>query len=97
MSTSEQLRAARAIIRLDIHQVAALTGLQPDDITLVEDNGSGLDTNKLARLRSFYESHGLVFLMAGQDDPAVGPGLRIRTTHDDDGVRPENLSAANDG
>ncbi len=95
MITTEQIRAARAMIGLSVQELAAESGLSVEDILTLE-RGETAGSESL-RLRQCLENRGIVFLAAGEDDPGVGPGIRLRQRPAQDGMRPENLNAENDG
>lgn len=95
MISTEQIRGARAMLGLSPEDLASASGLSTTEVLAAErGETAGLD---LDRLRLTFESHGIVFLGAGQDDAGAGPGLRLRQASADEGIRPENLSSANDG
>ncbi|MGE7369859.1 helix-turn-helix domain-containing protein [Neorhizobium sp. NPDC001467] len=96
MITPSQLRAGRAMAGLTIDDLAASTGLSPEDIDAAENSETLADALMASRLQSALESRGIVFLATGQDDASVGPGLRLRTGSIDEGLRPERLNATND-
>ncbi|MCJ8521686.1 transcriptional regulator with XRE-family HTH domain [Pseudorhizobium tarimense] len=96
MLTGTQLRAGRAIIGLSIEDLAELTGLSINDIVQAE-GGTAVDAHVAERLRLALEPKGVVFLAAGEDNPGAGPGVRLRGQGGDEGIRPEDLSSANDG
>jgi transcriptional regulator with XRE-family HTH domain len=93
MMTAEQIRAARAMIGLSVEELAAESGLSINEIETIERGG----TAGAERLRQCLENRGIVFLAAGEDDAGVGPGIRLRHASSDEGMRPENLNADNDG
>lgn len=97
MMTIEQMRAARAALNLSVHELAGLAGLPPDRLMSAEAGEENLDIAAAKRIRLLLEARGIVFLAKGQADPGVGPGIRWRNTLADEGIRPENLSSANDG
>ena len=95
MMTAEQIRAARAMIGLSVEELATESGLSVDEIGNLE-RGEMAGSESL-RLRQALENRGIVFLAAGEDDPGVGPGIRLRQGTAQEGMRPENLNAENDG
>jgi hypothetical protein len=96
MLTTSQLRAARALIDLALDETAAATGLSADDIRAAEASVANPDFETGERLRRLYESRGVVFVASGQQD-ASGPGVRLHQQPLDEGIRPQNLNATNDG
>ncbi len=96
MLTGPQLRAGRAMIALSIEDLAEATGLSIEDIADAE-SASTVDPAVAERLRLALEPKGIVFLAAGEDNPGAGPGIRLRASGSDEGIRPQDLSSANDG
>ncbi len=97
MITPEQARAARAILNLSPETLALEIALEPAHLVAFERSGSGLDMSEIERLKTAFEQRGIVFLAPGEDDPGVGPGLRLRAAPTDGGMRPDRLNSANDG
>lgn len=97
MITHDQIRAARAMLNLSVETLARDTGLATDDLAALENGQKAGDSRMLDLLRTAFERHGIVFLATGEDDPGVGPGIRLRSKTTDEGLRPENLNSYNDG
>ncbi|MCO5730684.1 helix-turn-helix domain-containing protein [Rhizobium sp. SSA_523] len=97
MISKEQIRAARAMLNLSPEALSAEAGLSHHDYLAIETGQQPGDLASLEMLRAVFERHGVVFLASGEDDPGAGPGLRLRTGPSEEGIRPENLSSANDG
>jgi transcriptional regulator with XRE-family HTH domain len=97
MVTAQQIRAARAMVALSTETLASESGLSPEQLAAIERGENAGDMAAFRRLRSALEIRGIVFLSPGEDDPGVGPGLRLRQRSQDEGTRPEDLSSANDG
>jgi transcriptional regulator with XRE-family HTH domain len=97
MLTASQIRAARAMAAMTVDELAAASGLSVQAINDAEAAQSFAPSEVAERLRVIFESKGVVFLAAGEDDPNIGPGVRLRQHVADEGIRPQNLSAANDG
>ena len=100
MITSAQLRAARALLGLDIDAIAALAGVIPSSVSTAE-NGQLHDADILRRLHDALEEKGVEFLPnddSADDGADGGIGVRLRQAGEaDEGLRPEQLNAANDG
>ena len=83
--TSEQLRAARAVLRWSVAHLAARTGVGTATIKRYEA-GDGVPTSRkghLATLRRAYEAVGIEFVGTPED----APGIRVHPVPpDDDGV-----------
>ncbi|MFB9951102.1 helix-turn-helix domain-containing protein [Rhizobium puerariae] len=97
MLTVSQLRAARAMAGMTVDEVAAASGLSRSAIKEAEAAQVFANADVTERLRTIFESRGILFLGAGEgDDPGAGPGVRLRRQFHDEGIRPQNLNAAND-
>jgi transcriptional regulator with XRE-family HTH domain len=82
---------------MSIEELAEAAGVSPTAIAKAEATDMHSDPELSDRLRIFLESKGVIFLAAGEGDPAAGPGVRLRLETHDEGIRPQNLNAANDG
>lgn len=78
----EQARAARAILRLGVREVAEATGVTPNTVSRIEapsDTGKrGPQRSTVTVLRSWYESKGIEFVEGGQ--VTGGPGVTFSET-----------------
>jgi ribosome-binding protein aMBF1 (putative translation factor) len=95
MITTAQLRAARALIDITVDDLAGTSGLSADAIRSVEAGAGSPDPEVGERLKRLFESKGVVFVAAGQQD-ASGAGVRLHTPLPDEGIKPQNLNATND-
>jgi hypothetical protein len=89
-----QIRMARAALEWDVPMLAAKAGLSADAVLGLE---RGLATDRSIReaVRYTLEQAGLSFI--GEDESG-GVGLRLRREGSrDEGLRPEELNAENDG
>lgn len=87
---------ARAMIGMSIEELAAASGLPVETVMALENGEFAGEPHALFDVRSTLEAHGIIFLSSGNQDEG-GPGIRLRArTSSDDGIRPENLNAAND-
>lgn len=97
MLTASQLRAARAMMGMTVEELAAASGLSRSAIEEAEAAQAFAGADISERLRTIFESRGILFLGAGEgDDAGAGPGVRLRQKSHDEGIRPQNLNAAND-
>lgn len=98
MITPAQIRAARALLGLSVDQLSAKSGVSAFLILQVEDEKAAtLDQATMLTLRGALERAGICFLADG-DCPPGGMGVRLAARQDtDEGLRPENLNATNDG
>ncbi len=96
MITAAHLRAARALLGLTIEEITTLAGLSADVVEHVE-SGQERDIDILRLLRNTLEEKGVSFLA---DNDSIEGGIGVRLRHPsraaNDGIRPENLNAAND-
>jgi len=90
-----QIRMARAALGWGAGELGEAIGLSEADVERIEA-GTGTDPAALARLRSAFEAKGILFLDA---DETCGPGVRVVEGRlvCDEGMRPEELNASNDG
>lgn len=97
MLTASQLRAARALTGLTLDTVAVDAGLPVSVVEHAEATEAHTDPSVTDKLRALFEAKGIVFLAAGEGDATAGPGVRLKQANHDEGIRPQNLNAANDG
>lgn len=95
--TSEQIRAARAVLRMSLEDLSDISGVPAATIIAIEATDGAIGDNvrgPAAPLRRALEDAGITFIDAADGG---GPGLRIgRPQRAQEGIRPENLTAAND-
>ncbi|AYD00509.1 helix-turn-helix transcriptional regulator [Neorhizobium sp. NCHU2750] len=96
MLTTSQLRAARALIGITVDDLSGATGVSADTIRSIEASSGTADPETAERLKRLFESRGVVFVAAGQQD-ASGAGVRLHQQGMDEGIKPDNLNSANDG
>ena len=94
-----QIRMARAALSWDIPTLADKAGLAPETVMELETGCRGEPLAEMesetAALRYTFEQAGLMIIPA---DGGGGPGIRLRRTGlRDEGLRPEQLNAENDG
>lgn len=95
--TSEQIRAARAMLGISAERLAEDAGLSLETVSAIEA-GEGQVGDSLhgpARpIRRALEAAGIEFI---DEDEEGGCGVRFRgPQRSQEGIRPENLTAAND-
>jgi transcriptional regulator with XRE-family HTH domain len=96
MITGTQIRGARAMIGMSIEDLAAHAGLSIETVQALENGEWAGETRATIDVRNTLEAHGIIFIASGNQDEG-GPGIRLRArSSSDDGIRPENLNAAND-
>ena len=93
MITSAQIRAARSLVGLSQSQVADATGLSIPTIKRAESE-SGLRASAAAveAIRAALQTAGVIFLA----EDGEGVGVRLRKSTAAEGLRPDQLNAAND-
>jgi hypothetical protein len=95
MMTGMQMRAARAMTRWTMDQLAERTKVPVDRIRRAEacDGEALLSPMDAEAIKWAFERAGLQFL----DDNGHGPGLRVRIDgQPDEGLRPDQLTTEND-
>ncbi|PZU87138.1 MAG: hypothetical protein DI528_07950 [Shinella sp.] len=97
MATPAQIRAARALLGITVDQLSAKSGISAFLILQTEaEEQANVDPSTLHTLKLALQASGIMFLGDG-DSPPGGVGVRFAERDDeDDGVRPEDLNAAND-
>jgi DNA-binding XRE family transcriptional regulator len=91
---SVQIRMARAALEWDVAMLAAKAGLTQEAVLGLE-RGLTSDPSVRDAVRYTLEQAGLSFI--GEDESG-GSGIRLRRTGPpDEGLRPEQLNAENDG
>ena len=84
---------ARAALLWTRRRLADAAGLQPRSVVRFE-RGLHVDPDEIGRIRHALESAGLDLL----EEDGHGPGVRLRkVAPPEEGLRPDELSAANDG
>jgi predicted transcriptional regulator len=76
MPTADQIRMARAAIRMSVRELAEASGVGQSTILRFEGGHGDMLTGTLARLQKALEKEGVVFLEA---DEKYGPGVRLRS------------------
>ncbi|MFN7093246.1 hypothetical protein ACQKP1_07750 [Allorhizobium sp. NPDC080224] len=96
MITPAQIRAARAMLDVTIDRLSQESGV-PALLILQIEAGNGYDATPqhYAALKTALTDMGVVFLEAGEGGQGA-EGLRLAARGGDDGMRPEELTAAND-
>jgi hypothetical protein len=93
--TSEQIRAARALLRWEQADLAEASGISLPTIKRLEVQPGPLPAQRatIDALKSALERQGIAFL--GED--GGGRGVRLRRFSRDEGLRPDQLTTENDG
>jgi transcriptional regulator with XRE-family HTH domain len=94
--TSAQCRAARALLDWSGDRLATRTGLNETELNRFEAGDLALSPQGQTVLKRALEEAGAVFF---DEDETVngGPGVRLRKTRHDEGLRPDQLTTENDG
>jgi transcriptional regulator with XRE-family HTH domain len=96
MITATQMRGARAMTGLSIEQLAAASGLPIATIETLEADEANGEPHAVLAIKHALEAAGIIFIASGNHDEG-GPGVRLKArSAADEGIRPENLNAAND-
>lgn len=80
---------------MTVETLSAVSGLATTVIAEAEAAATFAEPEVTERLRTIFEARGLAFIGAGEG--GGGPGVRMREHAHDEGIRPQNLNAANDG
>lgn len=90
--TSAQIRAARALLGLSLDQLAASSGIDAATLRRAEHPEGPPDGDAVARAARALEQVGAIFIA----EDVEGAGVRLRKSIAAEGMRPEQLNAAND-
>lgn len=71
--TPEQLRMARAALKLGVRELAELADVTPNTISRIE-NGSDAMASTLEKIRTVLEEQGIQFI----PENGGGPGVRLK-------------------
>ncbi|NZD62917.1 hypothetical protein HX900_17575 [Rhizobium sp. WYCCWR 11290] len=80
MLTSDQIRAARAMLRMEQTTLADLANVSSETIKRLEKMDGEVRANEatIGSIRLALERRGIVFVEENKDSPAAGPGVRLR-------------------
>jgi len=90
--TPAQIRAARALLGLSLEQLAADSGIDPATLVRAELANNERADQDIAEVARALERAGAMFIA----EDAEGAGVRLRKSTAAEGLRPEQLNAAND-
>ena len=96
MISSQQLRAARALLGYTQERLCAHSGVEPDLLAKAESDDGERQAALMDTLERFFADEGIVFIEDGEN----GGGAGVRLKHPNaacNGIRPEDLNSANDG
>jgi len=82
--TSEQIRAARALLRWEQRDLAERSGISLPSIKRIETRTGAIETYERteAALRSAFEAAGVEFIDAGAASEPAGAGVRLKGARD---------------
>ena len=75
MPTPDQIRMARAGLRISVRELAEVSGVAGSTILRFEGDKGGMQTGTLARIQKALEKEGIIFI---EGDDRFGPGVRMR-------------------
>lgn len=91
MTSPAQLRAGRALAGLTLDEVARSAGVSPEVLGRAEGEGP-VPSGSLDAICRALTAAGVVFLPSNGE----GPGVRLRKTTHDEGIRLDQLTTEND-
>ncbi len=95
----KQIKAARALLGWSQADLAAASGVSEPTIKRLEAGdgalGGRLETGD--KLQVALQLAGIVFFSENEMSAAGGPGIRLKPTRTDEGLRPDQLNSENDG
>ena len=80
MITSEQLRSARALVKMEQKELAVRTGISVPTIRRLEGASGILNTSaeKMHNLQKTFEDEGVEFIDKDKVSSGGGPGVRLK-------------------
>lgn len=76
MPSAEQIRMARAGLRISVKDLAESSGVAESTILRFEGGKGGMQTGTLEKIQKVLEKEGIIFIEA---DDKFGPGVRMRS------------------
>jgi predicted transcriptional regulator len=76
MPNPDQIRMARAGLRISVRELSEASGVAESTILRFEGDKGGMQTGTLGRIQKALEKEGIIFIDA---DEKYGPGVRIRS------------------
>lgn len=92
MTTPAQLRAGRALAGLTAEDVAGRAGVSAAVLARAEGEGPAAPSDAVDAICRALAASGVVFLPSDGE----GPGVRLRKTTHDEGIRLDQLTTEND-
>ncbi|KAB0266970.1 helix-turn-helix domain-containing protein [Microvirga brassicacearum] len=94
-----QLKAARALLGWSQADLARSSGVSEPTIKRLEagDGALGGRSDTGDKLQDALQRAGIVFFFENEASQRGGPGVRVKSSHTDEGLRPEQLTSENDG
>lgn len=77
MLSAEQVRMARAALRIGVRELAEMAGVNPGTVSRFETGKGGMQATNLDAVQKALEAAGVTFIEDGAASANGGPGVRI--------------------
>lgn len=78
MINGDQIRMARAALKIGVRDLAEMAGVNPGTISRFETGKGGMQANTLDTVQKALQSAGIVFIEDGEVSTNGGPGIRMK-------------------
>lgn len=78
MITGDQIRMARAALKIGVRELAELANVAPMTVSRLENGQSGGQSETLSRIKAAFEQAGVIFV----PENGAGPGVRLAKRRD---------------
>jgi transcriptional regulator with XRE-family HTH domain len=94
-----QLTAARALLGWSRADLAQAAGVSEPAIKRFEasEGPAGGRSETGDKVRAALQEAGIIFFVENEMSPRGGAGVRLKLSHTDEGLRPDQLTSENDG
>jgi len=78
MLSPEQVRMARAALKIGVRDLAEMASVTPATISRFETGKGGMHANTMDAVQKALEASGIVFIEDGAASADGGPGVRVK-------------------
>ena len=82
MITSDQVRMARAALKIGVRDLASLAGVTPPTISRFETGKASINSGTMKKMINALEDAGIEFIDEGKASPSGGAGVRFKQDGD---------------
>ncbi|WP_417793096.1 helix-turn-helix domain-containing protein [Terasakiella pusilla] len=78
MINGDQIRMARAALKIGVRDLAEMAGVNPGTISRFETGKGGMQANTLDTVQKALQGAGIIFIEDGEASTNGGPGIRMK-------------------